>query len=122
MQHLCQDVFAASAVVEAESFPDAIVSSIHTLSGVFFRPDMLFIELPADEELHQALAHVIDEAHRERLPDALSQQANCEGNAPRENGSRVLSALRRMRRISKNGVQSACGLLHFFAGRFADWS
>ena len=66
-----EGVFASSAVVEAKSFPEAIVSAMQTLSGAFFRPNLLFLELPADKELHQALAHVIDEAHRERLGVAL---------------------------------------------------
>lgn len=66
-----EGVFASSSVVEAESFPDAIVSSMQTLSGAFFRPNVLFLDLPADKELHQSLAHVIDKAHRERLGVAL---------------------------------------------------
>lgn len=66
-----EGVFASSAVVEAKSFSDAIVSSMQTLSGAFFRPNVLLLELPADKELHQSLSHVIDEAHRERLGVAL---------------------------------------------------
>lgn len=44
---------------------------MQTLSGAFFRPNMLFLDLPADKELHQSLAHVIDKAHQERLGVAL---------------------------------------------------
>lgn len=64
-------VFATSSVIEAENFAKGIILGIQALSGSFFRPNLLFLELPNDPSLHEQLNRVIRQADRHRIGTAL---------------------------------------------------
>ncbi|HEV2122517.1 MAG TPA: amino acid permease, partial [Chloroflexota bacterium] len=66
-----EGVFASASAVAAESFPHAVVVAIQALSGTFFRPNLLFLELPGDPLSHAQLNDVIREAQRQRLGVAI---------------------------------------------------
>lgn len=64
-------VFTTWSVMEAESFPRDVRIGMQTLSGSFFRPNLLFLELPKDRETHAELQKVIGEAARQTIGVAL---------------------------------------------------
>ena len=66
-----EGVFASSSVLSSNSFPDGIEAAMQALSGSFFRPNLLFLELPGDPVLHDELNALVDEATRKRLGVAI---------------------------------------------------
>jgi amino acid transporter len=64
-------VFASSTVMESDRFPDDVRAGMQVLAGSFFRPNLLFLELPKNAETHASLQHVIREAKRQRMGVAL---------------------------------------------------
>lgn len=64
-------IFTSATVMEGEDFPDDIRSGMQALAGSFFRPNLLFLELPKDKQTHQALNVVIHEAARQRMGVAM---------------------------------------------------
>lgn len=64
-------VFCSSTVMEGESYPEDVRLSMQTLAGSFFRPNLLFLELPKDKETHRMIEEVIGEAKRQRMGVAL---------------------------------------------------
>jgi len=65
------NVFASSTVMESGRFPDDLCAGMQVLAGSFFRPNLLFLELPKTNETHEALHRVIKEAKRQRMGVAL---------------------------------------------------
>lgn len=72
-------VFTYSTVMESNRFPDDVRVGMQALSGSFFRPNLLFLELPKDKQTHQALERVIQEAKRQRMGVALLVQHEVAG-------------------------------------------
>ena len=66
-----EGIFTSSTVMEGKSFPDTVRLGMQSLAGSFFRPNLLFLELPKDQEMHSSLSEVIQEAKRQRLGVAL---------------------------------------------------
>lgn len=74
-----EGVFTSSTVMEGGSFPESVRMGMQALSGSFFRPNLLFLELPKGPETHAALQRVIKEARRQRLGVALLVQHDTAG-------------------------------------------
>ncbi len=64
-------VFTSSTVMEGECFPDDIRTGMQAMSGTFFRPNLLFLELPKNKETHQAISSVLEEAKKQHMGAAL---------------------------------------------------
>lgn len=64
-------VFASSSVMESDNFAKGIRLGMQALSGSFFRPNILFLELPSDPSLHEELNQVVKEATRQRMGVAI---------------------------------------------------
>lgn len=64
-------LFSSSAVMAGDSFPEDVRKGMQALAGSFFRPNLLFLELPKDKETHRSLERVIREAKRQRMGVAL---------------------------------------------------
>ncbi len=64
-------VFTSSSVMETDRFPDDVRVGMQALAGSFFRPNLLFLELPKGTETHESLQRVIHEAKRQRMGVAL---------------------------------------------------
>ena len=65
------NVFTSSTVMESDRFPDDLRACMQVLAGSFFRPNLLFLELPKSTETHESLQRVIREAKRQRMGVAL---------------------------------------------------
>lgn len=77
-------VFTYSTVLEGEVFPDAIRSGMQALSGSFFRPNILFLELPKNKETHNALEEVMKEGARQKMGVSLLVQHDLAGLGRRQ--------------------------------------
>lgn len=66
-----EGVFTSSTVMEGESFPDDIRTGMQAMSGAFFRPNLLFLELPKNKETHESISHVLSEAQKQRMGAAI---------------------------------------------------
>ncbi len=64
-------VFASSTVMEGHHFPDDVRVGMQALSGSFFRPNVLFLDLPKDPDTHAALEQLIATAQQEEMGVAL---------------------------------------------------
>lgn len=62
-----EGVFASYSVMASDGFTKGIFGSMQALSGSFFRPNLLFLELPSEPELHDQLQTVILEAKRQLM-------------------------------------------------------
>lgn len=80
-QHSFMDggVFASATVMEGNCFPDAVRVGMQALAGSFFRPNLLFLELPKGPDTHNALERMIAEAREQRLGVALLVQHDTAG-------------------------------------------
>ena len=72
-------VFTSSSVMETDRFPDDVRVGMQALAGSFFRPNLLFLELPKGTETHESLQRVIHEAKRQRMGVALFVQHETSG-------------------------------------------
>ena len=72
-------VFTSSSVMETDRFPDDVRVGMQALAGSFFRPNLLFLELPKGTETHESLQRVIHEAERQRMGVALFVQHETSG-------------------------------------------
>ena len=72
-------VFTSSSVMETDRFPDDVRVGMQALAGSFFRPNLLFLELPKGKETHESLQRVIREAERQRMGVALFVQHETSG-------------------------------------------
>ena len=56
---LKENIYTRWSVIESENYTDSVLSSLQTLQGTFFRPNILFLRLPSskqdDEEIHTIL-------------------------------------------------------------------
>lgn len=66
-----EGIFTTSTVMESDRFPDDVRVGMQALTGSFFRPNLLFVELPKGKETHEALQRVIREAKKQRMGVAL---------------------------------------------------
>ncbi|MFZ0243378.1 MAG: amino acid permease [Desulfobacterales bacterium] len=64
-------VFSSSTVMQGDRFADDVRRGMQALAGSFFRPNLLFLELPKDKETHRSLERMIKEAERQRMGVAL---------------------------------------------------
>jgi len=68
---MSEGIFSSSTVMAGANFPEDVKAGMQALSGSFFRPNLLFLELPKDRETHESLCSVIREAARQRMGVAL---------------------------------------------------
>ena len=68
---MSEGVFSTSTVMEGNLFPDDVRMGMQALAGSFFRPNLLFLELPKDSDTHKSLEELIREAARQRMGAAL---------------------------------------------------
>ncbi len=66
-----EGIFSSFTVMEGNLFPDDVRMGMQALSGSFFRPNVLFLELPKDPKTHQSLEGLIKEAKRQRMGVAI---------------------------------------------------
>ncbi len=66
-----EGIFSSFTVMEGDRFPEDVRIGMQALAGSFFRPNLLFLELPKDKQTHQSLEHVIEEAYGQRMGVAL---------------------------------------------------
>ncbi len=64
-------VFTSSTVMESDRFPDDVRIGMQAMAGSFFRPNLLLLELPKNEETHASLQNVMREGKRQRMGIAL---------------------------------------------------
>ncbi|WP_218919341.1 amino acid permease [Longibacter salinarum] len=60
-------VFASSAVVSADRFAPSLTASIQTMQGAFFKPNILFLPLPDDDELEGDYGHLVHTASDQQM-------------------------------------------------------
>ncbi|AOS98649.1 hypothetical protein AUP74_03283 [Microbulbifer aggregans] len=65
------NIFTISTVLVSESFPDGVRIGMQALAGSFFRPNLLFLQLPRGKETHESLQELIREAGRQRMGVSL---------------------------------------------------
>jgi len=65
------NIFTISTVLVSESFPDGVRIGMQALGGSFFRPNLLFLQLPKGKETHASLQRLIQEAGRQRMGVSL---------------------------------------------------
>ncbi len=68
---MADGVFASSTVMESDLYPEDVRVGMQALSGSFFRPNVLFLELPSAKEMHESLQNVVSEAERQRMGAAI---------------------------------------------------
>ncbi|HKJ99828.1 MAG TPA: amino acid permease [Desulfotignum sp.] len=73
---MSEGVFSTSTVMEGNLFPDDVRMGMQALAGSFFRPNLLFLELPKDSDTHKSLEELIREAARQRMGAAPEADLN----------------------------------------------
>lgn len=66
-----EGIFSSATVMQGKEFPRDVMVAMQALAGSFFRPNLLFLELPKDRETHEALKCVMAEAAEQRIGAAL---------------------------------------------------
>ena len=66
-----EGVFTSATVMEADNFPKAVKVGLQALGGSFFRPNLLFLDLPKDPATHDVIGDLICEAERQRMGAAV---------------------------------------------------
>jgi solute carrier family 12 (sodium/potassium/chloride transporter), member 2 len=69
--YLKHNVFASFSVMEETSFSKGVIKGMQALRGSFFRPNLLFIELPKDASTHKSLQTIMDTALYSKMGVAL---------------------------------------------------
>lgn len=69
--YLKHAVFASFSVMEEESFARGVERGIQALRGAFFRPNILFLELPKDASTHAQLKKLIETASYSKMGTSL---------------------------------------------------
>ncbi|MGD2169704.1 MAG: Na-K-Cl cotransporter [Chlamydiota bacterium] len=69
--YLKHGVFSSFSVMEEEKFSQGVIRGIQALRGSFFRPNIVFLELPKDESLHQNLFEIVDTANYSKMGVSL---------------------------------------------------
>ncbi|WP_091507404.1 amino acid permease [Microbulbifer yueqingensis] len=64
-------IFTTATVLVSEHFPDGLRIGMQALAGSFFRPNLLFMQLPKGKETHESLQELIREAGRQRMGVSL---------------------------------------------------
>ncbi|WP_211214081.1 amino acid permease [Salisaeta longa] len=66
-----RDIFASATVIDAGGFADSLCAGMQTLRGAFFRPNVLFLRMPATQARADDYRVVIREADREKVGTIL---------------------------------------------------
>ncbi|GAB4232646.1 MAG: amino acid permease [Chlamydiales bacterium] len=69
--YLKRGVFSSCSVIEEEDFAVGITLGIQALRGAFFRPNLLFLELPKDPNLHKRLWKVLEVTSYSKMGAAI---------------------------------------------------
>mgnify|MGYP006281408351 CR=1 FL=1 len=64
-------VFASATVIDAGGFADGLRAGMQALRGAFFRPNVVFLRMPAAPEREDDYRHIIAEADREAVGTLL---------------------------------------------------
>lgn len=60
--YLKHKIFSTFSVMEEENFAHGVIRGMQALRGSFFRPNVLFLDLPSDPQLHRSLWDVVETA------------------------------------------------------------
>ena len=66
-----RDVFASATVIDTGGYAESLCAGMQTLRGAFFRPNVLFLRMPATPEREEDYRTVIREADREKVGTIL---------------------------------------------------
>jgi amino acid transporter len=56
------NIYARWSVIDSDNFEEAVVNSLQTLQGTFFKPNILFLRLPAHKQYDEEILSVIRQA------------------------------------------------------------
>ncbi|MFH5830988.1 amino acid permease [Halalkalibaculum sp. DA384] len=57
-----ENIYARWSVIDSNNFEDAVLNSLQTLQGTFFRPNILFLRLPAHKQYDDEILSIIRQA------------------------------------------------------------
>ncbi|MDX1636660.1 MAG: amino acid permease [Balneolaceae bacterium] len=57
-----ENIYARWSIIESDNFEDAVLNSLQTLQGTFFRPNILFLRLPAHKRYDDEILSIIRQA------------------------------------------------------------
>ncbi|WP_103028673.1 amino acid permease [Salinibacter altiplanensis] len=66
-----RNIFASSTVIDASGFTEGLRAGMQALRGAFFRPNIVFLRMPASPEREADYRRVIAEADREQMGTLL---------------------------------------------------
>lgn len=72
-------IFASSTVIDAGGYAEGLVAGMQAMRGTFFKPNVVFLEMPEDEARKDDLRLIVREADREGIGTLLyapHRQAN----------------------------------------------
>ena len=62
-----ENVYTRWSIIDSGNFKDAVLNSLQTLQGTFFRPNILFLRLPAHKRYDKELYAIINEARQNNM-------------------------------------------------------
>jgi hypothetical protein len=71
-----ENVYTRWTVLESDNFKEAILNSMQTLQGTFFKPNILFLRLPYEAENDEELNSIISEARMHDMGIQLYAEDN----------------------------------------------
>jgi hypothetical protein len=57
-----ENVYTRWSVIDSDNFKEAVITSLQTLQGTFFRPNILFLRLPSHKQYDEDIHSIINEA------------------------------------------------------------
>ncbi|MDZ7694737.1 MAG: hypothetical protein U5K69_27070 [Balneolaceae bacterium] len=57
-----ENVYTRWSIIDSEDFQQAVITSLQTLQGTFFSPNILFLRLPGHKRYDEELNAIINEA------------------------------------------------------------
>jgi amino acid transporter len=64
---LKENVFTRWSVLDSNNFKEAVIDALQTLQGTFFKPNILFLRLPLDNQHDQEIKDIIAEARKNQM-------------------------------------------------------
>ncbi|MCW9707014.1 amino acid permease [Fodinibius salsisoli] len=62
-----ENVYTQWSIIDSDDFKDAVLNSLQTLQGTFFRPNILFLRLPTYKRYDEELYAIINEARNNNM-------------------------------------------------------
>lgn len=64
---LQENVYTRWSVIDSDSYQDAVLNSLQTLKGTFFKPNILFLRLPQDKRHDEEIHTIINRARLNKM-------------------------------------------------------